>query len=313
MTAQTELFGPDGGASDSTMLRILNELAARLNTHTLPGARLARALATARTAAWAQIMTRHGQLPAVKVAGTDLIRPGTDGRPDRPILVVRLDATLIEADSPKTGCAGIYKGGYGFHPLGAWCTNVGDNLAIMLRPGNAGSFTASDHILILNAAIAQIPTTWRSDLLITIDGAGASHDVINHLTALNTALTHGQRGRRIEYSIGWPVDDRTLTAIGELPESIWETSLRPDGSPDPDAQVADLTAILRHGPGGDRLSGWPSDLRIIARRAPDRPDSKPNSVSTPTGDTGPSPPTPPPARSSSSTPATAPKPTSKTR
>ena len=62
-------------------------------------------------------MTRHGQLPAVKVAGTYLIRPGTDGCPDRPTLIVRLDATLIEADSPKTGCAGNYEGGYGFHPL----------------------------------------------------------------------------------------------------------------------------------------------------------------------------------------------------
>jgi hypothetical protein len=78
----------------------------------------------------------------------------------------------------------------------------------MLRPGCAGSFTASDHILVLDAAIAQIPAPWRTDVLVTIDGAGASHHVINHLTALNTAAVHGRRGRRIEYSIGWPVDER---------------------------------------------------------------------------------------------------------
>ena len=35
------------------------------------------------------------------------------------MLLVRLDATLIEADSDKDGAAGTYKGGYGFHPLTA--------------------------------------------------------------------------------------------------------------------------------------------------------------------------------------------------
>jgi hypothetical protein len=30
------------------------------------------------------------------------------------VLVVRLDATLIEADSDKDGAAGTYKGGYGW-------------------------------------------------------------------------------------------------------------------------------------------------------------------------------------------------------
>ncbi len=48
---------------------------------------------------------------------------------------------------------------------------------------------------------------WRTDVLVTIDGAGASHDIIYHLTGLNTAAAHGKRGRRVEYSIGWPVDE----------------------------------------------------------------------------------------------------------
>jgi hypothetical protein len=37
--------------------------------------------------------------------------------------------------------------------------------------------------------------------------------------------------------------------------------------------VADLTGILRAGPGGDRLAAWPTDLRVIARRTP-RPAGK---------------------------------------
>jgi len=275
MTAQEEIFGPGGGASDTTMLRVLDELAGRLRADGLPGRRLARATAGARAKAWAAIAARHGQLPAVKVAGKDLTRPGADtAARARPVLVVRLDATLVDAASSKDRAAGTFKQGYGFHPLTAWCTNVGDSLAVMLRPGNAGSFTASDHIAVLDAAFAQIPAGWRTDVLVTIDGAGASHDIVDHLTALNTAAAHGRRGRRVEYSIGWPVDERTLSGIGELGESDWGDALHTDGAPDPAAGVADLTGILRRGPGGDRLATWPTDLRVMARRVP-RPAGKP--------------------------------------
>jgi hypothetical protein len=273
MTSQVEIFGATGGASDTTMLRVLNELAGRLNGDGLPGRRLARATAAARAKAWAWIVDRHGQLPAVQVAGVDLTRPGVDGIPARPVCVVRLDATLIEADSDKDGAAGTYKGGYGFHPLTAFCSNVGDSLAVMLRPGNAGSFTAADHLLVLDAALAQIPAGWRSDVLVSIDGAGASHAVIEHLTGLNTAAEHGRRGRRVEYTIGWPVDERTQTGIDQLRESDWTVALAADGRADPEAGAADLTGILRHGPGGDALAGWPADQRVIVRRVP-RPDGE---------------------------------------
>ena len=43
MTAQEEIFGLGGGAWDSTMLRVLDELAERLGGEELPGRRLARA------------------------------------------------------------------------------------------------------------------------------------------------------------------------------------------------------------------------------------------------------------------------------
>ncbi len=48
MTAQEEIFGPGGGASDSTMLRALDELAERLGADGLPGRRLSRVTAAAR-------------------------------------------------------------------------------------------------------------------------------------------------------------------------------------------------------------------------------------------------------------------------
>ena len=149
MTAQEELFGPGGGCSDTTMLRMLDELAGRLNTDGLPGRRLARAQLKARTRAWAAIVDRHGTLPAVRVAGTDLLRrptattassssspssssPSSCSRSScspsssaRPVLVVRVDATLIDAASDKERAAGTFKKGWGFHPMTVWCSNVG--------------------------------------------------------------------------------------------------------------------------------------------------------------------------------------------
>jgi hypothetical protein len=275
MTAQEELFGPGGGASDSTMLRVLDELAERVGGDGLPGRRLARATAAARARAWEAIVARHGHLPAVRVAGQDLARPVTEpGGSPRPVLVIRLDATLIEAASPKAQAAGTYKGGFGFHPLTGWCSNIGDALAVMQRPGNAGSFTAADHLAVLTASFTQVPAGWRTDVLVSIDGAGASHEVIDHLSALNTAPEHGRRGRRVEYTIGWPLDERTLSGIEQLPNSDWGAAVHADGALDPAAQVADLTGILRRGPSGDRLATWPADMRVMARRTL-RPLGKP--------------------------------------
>jgi len=299
LTRQEEIYGPGGAASDTTVLRGLDELADRLGGNGLPGRRLSRAMARARAKAWAAIVGRHAGLPAVRVAGADLRRPGQDGQPGRPVVVVRMDATVIHAASDKDGAEPNFKG-YGFHPLTAWCSNVGDNLAAMLRPGSAGSFTAADHVAVLDAAIAQLPPAWRDDLLVTVDGAGASHDLVDHLTKLNTARradrSYGQRGRRVEYSVGWPVDARTKAAIDALSESDWTTALRADGNPDlhiagPDggdgqdgdgqdkAQVVDLTGLLRHSTADgqakvDRLDGWPADLRVIARRTPREPNEQ---------------------------------------
>jgi hypothetical protein len=65
----------------------------------------------------------------------------------------------------------------------------------MLRPGSVGSFTAADHIAVLDAALAQIPPGHRDDLLVAVDGAGASNDLVDHLTGLNTTAVRGRRGR----------------------------------------------------------------------------------------------------------------------
>lgn len=263
MTAQSGLFGPAGGASDTTLLRVLSEYAERLGGDGLPGRRLAQATAKVRAGAWEQIVARHEVLPPVKVAGTRLARVGESH--DVPVLVLRLDATVIAAASDKEGAEANYKG-FGF--LTAWCSNTGANLAMMNRVGSAGSFTATDHVAITDAAIAQVPAAYRRDVLVTVDGAGASHGLIEHLDGLNTAGRHGRRGpaggvlHRVARRYPHPA------AIEGLGEGDWSPGLTATGHVEPDAQVAELTGLLRHCHTGDLLSGWPADRRVIGRRTP---------------------------------------------
>ncbi len=52
----------------------------------------------------------------------------------------------------KEQAAPTYKKGFGFHPLLSFVDHgaegTGEPLSVLLRPGNAGSNTATDHILI---------------------------------------------------------------------------------------------------------------------------------------------------------------------
>ncbi len=145
----------------------------------------------------------------------------------------------------------------------AVCDNTGELLVAMLREGNAGSNTGADHVKVLDAAIAQIPAAHRRDLLVTIDGAGAGHQIVDHLTALNA-----RRGHKVHYSVGFDLDERARRAITRLADLGWEPALDADGRPRKDAHVAELTGLLRESADGDKLTGWPKDLRIIVRREP---------------------------------------------
>jgi hypothetical protein len=80
----------------------------------------------------------------------------------------------------------------------------------------------------LTAALAQIPASFRRDLLITCDGAGASKDLLAHISALGAAP-----GRRVRYSVGFDLDERARTAIGQVPEAAWRHVIDHDGTPRP--------------------------------------------------------------------------------
>ena len=91
----------------------------------------------------------------------------------------------------KEQAAATFKGGFGFHPLGVWCDNTTELLAVTLRPGNAGSNHAGDHIDVLTPSHRPGPGRSSAAALIRADGAGATHELLDWLTE------QGQvRGRR---------------------------------------------------------------------------------------------------------------------
>ncbi|MGH3801981.1 MAG: transposase, partial [Pseudonocardiaceae bacterium] len=180
---QGELFGLV--ASDTTVWRALEEITpARLD-------KIAVARARVREHVWEQIEARHGAIPPAGVAGRDLGE----------VTVIRLDASIVVAHSDKQQAGPTFKKTFGFHPLTAWCDNTGESLVIKLRPGRAGSNTAADHIEVLDQAIAQIPAPHRRRMLITCDGAGSTHDLVSHISALND-----KPGFEVHYSVGFDFD-----------------------------------------------------------------------------------------------------------
>jgi hypothetical protein len=271
---QRELFGLV--ASVPTVWRTLKEIA---GGGTRADKRITAAVNTARRHAWTQVLARHGALPGVRLA--DKILNG--------VVCIRLDATVTVAHSDKQLAEANFKG-YGHHPLIGVCDNTGgEPLAWMLRRGSAGSNTAADHTALTDAAIAALPPGFRRKLMITVDGAGASHELIKHLDKLAA-----RPGHQVIYSVGWALTEREKTALRLVPEQAWQIAIdgrgearerRADdacGNLDcghrrcwvEEAHVTELTSLLREGPGGDRLKAWPATMRIFARRERPHPGAQ---------------------------------------
>src|ERR1700678_3386375 len=177
MGDQRELFGPV--ASVPTAWRALKEAAAGGDR---ARRKVSAAGSRARRHAWAQA----GSLPPVRIA--DRVLEG--------VTCIRLDATVVPAHSDKELAEANFKG-YGHHPLLAACDNTGEPLAWMLRPGSAGSNTAADHLRLLREAIEALPPALRRKIMVTCDGAGASHDLVKELDRLPAP-----RGGEGDHSVG---------------------------------------------------------------------------------------------------------------
>jgi hypothetical protein len=219
------LFGPV--ASSATAWRVLD----RVGVDELGWIRQGRA--AARAAAWAA---------------------GAAPDPDLPV-IVDIDATIVIAHSDKVDATPTWKRSFGFHPLLCFLDrpdiSSGEALAGILRPGNAGSNTAADHVSVLDMAIAALPAAARpdagADVVVRADSAGATK-----------AFLAACRARGVGFSVGYPIDHAVRDAIGLLPETVWSPAVEADGSRRDGAKVAEITGLVD-------LGGWPEGTRLIVR------------------------------------------------
>ncbi|OMH22980.1 IS1380 family transposase, partial [Tersicoccus phoenicis] len=169
LRAQPAVFGPV--ASDPTVSRLVRALS------TAAPAKALSAVNAARAAARAHVWSLAGEQSPIHGA--------TAGDP----LIVDLDATLITAHSDKEDARPTWKKGYGFHPLCAFVDHggagTGEPLAVLLRPGNAGSNTATDHITVTGDALKQLPAGFRSGrkVMVRTDSAGGTQEFVHWLAA----------------------------------------------------------------------------------------------------------------------------------
>ncbi len=171
LRAEPAVFGPV--ASAPTVSRLINTLASG-GPKALTAIRSARG--EARDRVW-------------KLAGSS--SPDADGQ-----VIVDLDGVLILAHSEKQDATATWKRTFGHHPLMGFVDHgsggSGEPVAALLRPGNAGSNTAADHITTAQLALAQLPKKYRRGrrTLIRTDSAGGTHEFVAWLA---------QRGRWLSY------------------------------------------------------------------------------------------------------------------
>lgn len=232
-------------ASDPTVSRLVDALAENAD-HALAAIEAARVQARARV--WG---LAGEQAPDHDI---DAVAP----------LVIDLDATLVTSHSDKESAAPTFKRGFGFHPLCAFVDHgsagSGEPLHLMLRPGNAGSNTAADHIAVTRKALAQLPryqpgTRPGRKVLIRADSAGGTHAFLDWLTS-----------RRLSYSIGFTLGDIS-DVLATIPERVWTPAYDADGAVRDGAWVAELTGLLD-------LTSWPAGMRVIARKERPHPGAQ---------------------------------------
>jgi Transposase DDE domain group 1 len=236
--AQPELFGPV--ASDPVVSRLVTRLGADA-PRALKAIRAARA--AARQRAW-------------DLAGD--AAPGADGE----LVTVDIDATIVTSCSEKEQAMPTWKKTYGHHPLTVFADHgpegSGEPLAFMLRPGNAGSNTAADHIGATRLGLAQLPRRLRRRVLIRADSGGGTQDFLAWLA---------KPGRRLAYSVGFTITEDIQQAILTLPGRVWEPAYDAVGQVRPGAWVAELTGMLD-------LASWPAGMRVIVRKERPHPGAQ---------------------------------------
>lgn len=238
LRAEPAVFG--SVASDPTVSRLIDTLAAG-------GERALAAIRTARARVREHVWQVAG--PAAPDAGGQV--------------TVDLDGVLVIAHSDKQDAAATWKKTFGHHPLMAFVDHgpggSGEPVAGLLRPGNAGSNTAADHIEAARLALAQLPKRFRRgrQTLIRTDSGGGTHAFLAWLA---------QPGRWLSYSVGMTITEQIHQAVLKVPASAWTPAIEPGGEIRDGAWIAELT--------GNILTGWPKGMRLVVRKERPHPGAQ---------------------------------------
>ena len=249
--AQPGVFGLV--ASDPTVSRLIARLAEDPDG-ALAAVSSARAVARERVWGWAGAPTQDGQV------------------------VIDLDATLLTAHSEKQDATQTWKKTFGHHPLLGFVDHGtgggGEPVGELLRPGNAGSNTAVDHVTVFDQALAQLPAplrrldeAGRMAVLVRTDAAGATHQFAAHVASLG-----------VEFSLGANLGHVDIhTALAQLPAAAWTPAYQATkpraGQSGPQiglrdgAWVAEVTGLVD-------LSAWPAGTRLILRKERPHPGAQ---------------------------------------
>ena len=138
----------------------------------------------------------------------------------------------------------------------------------MLRPGNAGSNTLSDRLVVTDEAISQLPeevaaghheghdrSLVRREIVMRADSAGCTEDYLAKL-----------RARNIGFSVVCRKNIQVQAAIRDAigMEECWAPAVCQDGELREGAAVIELTSLVE-------LSQYPAGTRLIVPREPPHP------------------------------------------
>jgi hypothetical protein len=235
---QPQLFGPV--ASRPSVQRAFDALGpAELR-------RLAGVRRDARAAAWAAGAGPHGEAATID-----------------------LDATIVRTRADKEDAAPTHKRTYGHHPHLAMLAETGEMLAGMFRAGNAGANCAADHVVVLAAAIDQLPADWQAGHLAGDDPALATKSLVVRTDSAGASHWFAEecRARNIDFTLGYWIDGRVRDALLLVQEEDWEPAREPGGRIRDGAQVVEITDLVN-------LDAWPTGTRLIVRRERPHPGAQ---------------------------------------
>ena len=150
-------------------------------------------------------------------------------------------------------------------------TGDGEPLWIAQRPGNAAANNISDHLKVLDGAIAQLPAAVASGHQAGDDAASARREIWLRVDAAGCSknLAQDLRDRNVVYFMAARSNDAITAAIAgaRTDRDMWQRAAKNPKQRNSRAQVAELTDSID-------LTGWPEHTRLIVRREPLHPGAQ---------------------------------------